>query len=462
MLFLSVQPASCQKIFYAALTLCMVLCSLLCVNPAQAQSFGAQSFTLDNGMQVVLIPNHRAPVVSHMVWYKSGAADEKRGKSGVAHFLEHLLFTGTKTIAPDTFSKIVKSHGGQDNAFTSQDFTGYYQNIAVEKLPLIMAMEADRMKNLLLSDELVVRERQVILEERSERTDNNPSARLGEAVKAALFVNHPYSVPVIGWRHEMEKLTRQDALDYYRAHYRPANAVLIVSGDITMDELRQLAETYYGGLSNPPHTAGYQRIWPDPAPLVTNQTIVLRDEKVQAPTYRRYYRAPRGMEAAELLSDILGQGTTSRLYRKLVVEMKIATSVGSGYDPVQRGPSSFLLYAVPAPGVEIATVEQALLAEINEVVANGVTQEELTDSKNRLINSAVYARDSLQYPAMVFGQALTAGFDMDYVEYWTARIENAVLDDVNNAAREILGADKYSVTGILLPPEQETAQKTTQ
>src|SRR5690606_16647971 len=150
MLFLSVQPANCQKIFYTVLTLCLVIGSLFCANPAQAQSFGAQSFTLANGMQVVLIPNHRAPVVSHMVWYKSGAADEKRGKSGVAHFLEHLLFTGTKTVEPDTFSKIVKSHGGQDNAFTSQDFTGYYQNIAVEKLPLIMAMEADRMKNLLL------------------------------------------------------------------------------------------------------------------------------------------------------------------------------------------------------------------------------------------------------------------------------------------------------------------------
>jgi zinc protease len=281
-------------------------------------------------------------------------------------------------------------------------------------------------------------------------------------VNSALFVNHPYGLPVIGWRHEMEELTRQDALDYYHAHYRPANAILIVSGDITPDELRRLAETYYGPLSNPPHTADYQRVWTDPAPLLADQTIVLRDEKVQAPTYRRYYRAPRGMEAAELLSDILGEGTTSRLYRKLVMEMKIATSVGSGYDAVQRGPSSFMLYAVPAPGIEIATVEQALLAEISEIAAKGVTQEELTTAKNRMINSAVYARDSLQYPAMVFGQALTAEFDMDYVEYWTARIENAALEDVNAAARDILGDGKPAVTGILLPPEKKMPQKTTQ
>ncbi len=458
MLFLSVQPVHCQKIFYTALTLCMVLCSLIFINPAQAQSFGAQSFTLENGMQVVLIPNHRAPVVSHMVWYKSGAADEKRGKSGVAHFLEHLLFTGTDTIEPDSFSKIVKSHGGQDNAFTSQDFTAYYQNIAVEKLPLIMAMEADRMKNLILSEETVTRERQVILEERSERTDNNPSARLGEAVNSALFVNHPYGIPVIGWRHEMEGLTRQDALDFYHANYRPANAILIVAGDITLEELRKLAESYYGVLSNPPETADYQRVWTEPAPLLADQRIVLKDEKVQAPTYRRYYRAPHGSEAAELLSDILGEGTTSRLYRKLVIEMKIATSIGSGYDAVQRGSSSFVLYAVPAPGVAIETVEKALLAEIDEIAANGVTQEELTTSKNRMINSAVYARDSLQYPAMVFGQALTAGFDMDYVEYWTERIENAALEDVNAAARDILGDGKAAITGILLPETQKTTQ----
>ncbi|TVQ82383.1 MAG: insulinase family protein [Micavibrio sp.] len=451
--FLSVSSVRCQKFFCALLCITAVFL-LFSTSSARAQTFGAESFTLDNGLKVVVIPNHRAPVVSHMLWYKTGAADEPRGKSGIAHFLEHLLFTGTKNIPPDEFSKIVKSHGGQDNAFTAQDYTGYFQNIAVEKLPLVMAMEADRMKNLVLSEELVTRERQVILEERSQRTDNIPAARLGEAVSSALFVNHPYSIPVIGWRHEMEGLSREDALDFYRRHYRPANAILIVAGDITAERLKKLANRYYGHLTNPPQTRQLQRVWPAPAPLEADKRITLRDATVQSPVYQRHYRAPAGSEALEILSDILGEGTTSRLYRALVVEQKVATSAGSSYNAVQRGLSRFALYAVPAPDSDIETVEKALLDEIRKLMSGGITDAELTESKNRLIDSADYARDSLQYPAQVFGRALTAGFDLDYVEYWTERIENISAQDVMEAAQSVFGNGQASVSGILLPAEE--------
>ena len=451
MSFLSRYAHRCQKLFCALAVFLTVLS--VTSQPVLASGFNPQSFTLDNGMQVLLVENHRAPVVTHMVWYKTGAADEPRGVSGVAHFLEHLMFTGTKNILPGTFSETIKKHGGQDNAFTSQDYTAYYQNISVDKLPMVMKMEADRMQNLQLDEDIVARERKVILEERNERTDNNPRAKLGEAANAALFVNHPYGIPVIGWRHEMEQLSLQDALDFYHQHYRPGNAILIVSGDIGLDNLRDLAEEYYGPLKNPEPFGKKptERKWTQAAPLVSDAVITLRDENVKTPLYKKTYRAPRGNAALELLSNVLGEGTTSRLYKKLVIEDKIATSVGSYYDPIQYGPGTFTLYAAPAPNATIAQVQDALGAAVADVVKNGVKAEELNDSQKRLMNAAIYARDSLQYPAMIFGRALTAGFDIDYIENWTTRIETATIDEVSNAAKIIFAEDNKPVTAILRP-----------
>ena len=230
----------------------LVLAALVLIavaGQARADLFNAETFTLDNGMQVVVIPDHRAPVVTHMVWYKVGSADEVARHSGLAHFLEHLMFKGTPDVPDGQFSYIVARNGGSENAFTSYDYTAYFQNVARDRLELVMELEADRMTNLILSEEDVQTERQVVLEERRMRVDNNPAAILGEQVRAAQFYIHPYGWPVIGWQHEIEALTHQDVIDFYKRHYAPNNAVLVVAGDITADELRPLAEAYYGSMS---------------------------------------------------------------------------------------------------------------------------------------------------------------------------------------------------------------------
>ena len=229
------------RLITALFGIATILVTVFAKSPSAAV-FNPESFVLKNGMQVVVISNRRAPVVSHMVWYKTGAADEPRGKSGIAHFFEHLMFKGTKSVPPGEFSKIIARHGGRDNAFTTQDYTAYFQIVARDKLDLVMRLEADRMRNLVLTDAEVLPERDVVLEERRSRTDNNPGSQLWEASRAALFLNHPYKIPVIGWKHEIERLTTKDALDFYRRYYVPNNAILIVAGDVNAKELKPLAE----------------------------------------------------------------------------------------------------------------------------------------------------------------------------------------------------------------------------
>ncbi len=437
----------CQKIFSLLLILLFFYPSLV-----QAEGFNAESFMLDNGMQVVLIENHRSPVVSHMVWYKVGAADEPIGSSGVAHFLEHLMFTGTKKILSGTFSETIKKHGGQDNAFTSHDYTAYYQNISVDKLPMVMEMEADRMQNLQLDKDIVARERNVVLEERSQRTDNSSRAKLREAMYSALFVNHPYSIPVIGWRHEIEQLNLEQAQEFYLRHYRPNNAILVVSGDVKLEELKVLAKTYYGSLKNPKkYSAGEVRKWSKPAPLKTNNRIILTDAKIQSPSYQKMYRAPRGSHALELLSNIIGEGSTSKLYKTLVVKEKLATEIATSYDSTQYGVSVFGIYARPAPNVPLEKLEGRIDDILSEIIEQGVTKEELSEAKNKLINASIYARDSLQYPAIIFGQALTSGFAIADVEDWSDNINSVTTEDVLLEIKKVFASDNKGVKGILLP-----------
>ncbi|MEO1422615.1 MAG: pitrilysin family protein, partial [Pseudomonadota bacterium] len=239
--------------------------ALFAASQAAHAAENVSSFTLENGLQVVVIEDDRAPVVTNMVWYKVGSADDPRGKSGIAHYLEHLMFKGTDELAPGEFSEIVAANGGQGNAFTSYDFTGYFQRIASDRLETVIRMEADRMRDLVISQDDWLAERAVVLEERASRVENSPSALLGEQRTAALYLHHPYAVPIIGWRHELEALTREDALEFYERFYAPNNAILVVAGDTTREEVRRLAETHFGPLdpsvdlpdrervSEPPH-----------------------------------------------------------------------------------------------------------------------------------------------------------------------------------------------------------------
>lgn len=424
------------------------------VSLAQARVFDPETFTLANGLQVVVIENHRAPIVTHMIWYKVGAADESVGESGNAHFLEHLMFKGTKTLAPGEFSEIIARNGGQENAFTSYDYTGYYQTVARDRLDIVMRYEADRMANLVLTDAVVLPERDVVLEERRSRVDNEPGSQLRETMQAALYLNHPYRLPVIGWENEIRNLSTETALAFYRRWYAPNNAVLVVAGDVNADEVRQLAEKYYGQV---PAKAVPDRRRPAEPPQYAARRVTLKSAQVRQPSLSISYLAPGhnspGGEhayALQILDRILGGGATSRLYRSLVVEQGLAAGTGSSYSATAYDLSSFNFYASPRPGVAMDKLEEALRAELSRVIRDGVTEAEVALAKRQLQASAIFARDSLSAAPNIFGRALTSGRSVEDVEAWPDRIGAVTVEQINAATRAVL-RDEQSVTGLLLP-----------
>ena len=442
-------------VFSRAMALAALVLALSGAGPAAlAGVFNPETFTLANGMQVVVVPNHRVPVVNHMVWYKVGSADDPAGKSGIAHFLEHLMFKGTKTLASGEFSRRVARNGGRENAFTSTDYTGYFQTVAVDRLELVMRMEADRMTNLVLTEEDVRTERLVILEERRQRTDNDPAAILSEHLNAALYVNHPYRIPVIGWEHEIRGLGRDDILAFYRQRYAPNNAILVVSGDIMADLLRPLAERYYGAIPGAPTPP---RARPQEPPHRAARIVVLEDPRVRQAAWSRSYLAPSYSAGAtehayplQVLAQILGGGATSRLYRSLVVERELATSAGAHYGAGRLGPSAFTVYARPRPGVGVEALQEAVDEQLERLLRDGIGEDEAERVKGRMRANAVYARDSLRAGGRVLGSALASGRTIDDVETWPERIGAVTVEDIDAAARAVL-RDGRSVTGRLLP-----------
>ncbi len=430
----------------------------IAAQPADAQIFNPTTFTLENGLQIVVIENHRAPVVTHMVWYNVGAADEPPGKSGVAHFLEHLMFKGTKKRAPGEFSKIIARNGGRENAFTSQDYTGYFQTIAADRLALMMELEADRMTGLVLTDGIIQPERQVVIEERRSRTESSPRALLSEQVSAATFSNHPYRLPIIGWEHEISALTRKEIIDFYQTWYAPNNAVLVVSGDVTPEQVRALAETHYGPI---PAKQLPPRVRPTEPPQHAPREVVLRDARVDQPSWSRRWLAPSYVAgdkqhayALEVLAQVLGGGSSSRLYSSLVIDQELAVSAGAWYSPDHLDRTTFGVAFSPRPGVDVDELAGALQEQVERFLKDGATDEEVARAKQRLVDSAVFARDSLSGPARIFGAALTTGQTVEDVEQWPARISAVTVEQVNAAARAVLRPET-STTGILLPLGEE-------
>ena len=424
------------------------------LSAARAAVFNPSTITLANGLQVVVIENHRAPVVTHMVWYRVGAADEVRGKTGIAHFLEHLMFKGTKTVAPGAFSEIVARLGGNENAFTTEDYTAYFQSVSVDHLEEMMKLEADRMVNLVLTDDVVLPERDVIVEERHQRVDNDAGSQLMEMARAALFLNHPYGIPTIGWENEMRGLTTADAIAWHQKWYEPGNAIVVISGDVTMDQVRPLAEKYYGTL---PATAVPVRARPDEPAQFAPRRVTKEDPRVQLASWSRLYQAPsyhRGAKehayALEVLAELLGGGTSSRLYRSLVVEQKVATGAGSSYDGDNLDLSTFSLYASAQSGGGVGAIEQAMDAEIARLLKDGTTEDEVRRAKVSLQAEAVKARDSLSGPARLVGAALATGSTIADIEAWPDRIAAVTVADVDAAAKAVFDIN-YSVTAILLP-----------
>ena len=457
-------PRSARRAIAFAAWLFLVLLGLP-FGVAQGGIFDPETFTLDNGMQVVVITNRRAPIVTHMVWYRVGAADELPGESGNAHFLEHLMFKGTETLGPGEFSEIIARNGGRENAFTSLDYTAYYQTVASDRLEIVMRHEADRMTNLVLTDDIVLPERDVVLEERRSRVDNSPAGKLSEMAQAALFVNHPYRIPVIGWEHEIEQLNTETALAFYRRWYAPNNAVLVIGGDVTAEEVRPLAEKYYGAIpardvpprarvAEPPHRAARRVVME--SPQVREPSLSLA---YLAPSYEKAGKDARADDpsgdnemayALQLLDEIMGGGPSSRLYRALVVEQGLAASAGSGYSALSFDWSQFRFYASPRPGKELAVLEEALRLQIAKLLAQGITEEELAAAKKRLVAGAVYARDSIDTAPRIFGSALTSGITVAQVEAWPERISAVTKEQVEAAARAVLRPER-SVTTLLKP-----------
>ncbi|WP_051231394.1 M16 family metallopeptidase [Kaistia adipata] len=415
----------------------------------------ASTFTLDNGLQVVVIPDHRAPIVTHMMWYKVGAADDPHGKSGIAHYLEHLMFKGTKNHPAGEFSAKVSEVGGVENAFTSADATAYYQTVAKDQLGMVMGYEADRMQGLQLTDAVVLPERDVILEERRMRTDNNPGSLLGEAMDAALFQNHPYGVPIIGWAHEIGQLTREDAVAQYERYYTPNNGILVIAGDVTADEVRKLAEDTYGKLPRRAEPGSRNRP-KEPDPL-TERSIVLRDQRVSQPSWTQVYLAPSYIsgqqgeaEALDILADVIGSGATSRLYRSLVVEQGLASAAGAYYsgDGLDYGRLGF--YATPRGDVPLDKVSAAVETVLADVREHGITEEELALAKKRTRAATIYSQDNQAMLARIFGSAMINGQSLEDVQDWARRIDAVTLADVSKVATKYLDK-RRSVSGSLLP-----------
>jgi len=428
--------------------------------PAQAED-QVTDFMLENGMQVVVVEDHRAPVVMHMVWYKAGSADEKPGVSGVAHFLEHLLFKGTDKLESGEFSATVAANGGRDNAFTSYDVTAYHQRVAADRLELMMTMESDRMVNIRLGEEEILTERDVIIEERNQRVENNPGALFREQLNASQYLNHGYGIPIIGWRHEMEALDLEDALEYYGTYYAPNNAILIVAGDVQPDEVKALAETYYGVIPANPDLP--ERARPSEPPQTSARRMEFYDARVAQPYVTRSYLAPernpgdqRGAAALTLLAELLGGGQTSVLSQKLQFEDKNSIYAAAWYRGTSLDATTFNLLTVPAPGIGMQEAEDAMDAVVAEFMETGVDEAHLERIKMQLRASQIYERDNVDSVANRYGRGLTSGLTIADIQEWPEILQSITPEEIMAAAETIFDRKK-SVTGWLLT-EEEAAQ----
>jgi len=423
--------------------------------PAQTPGPEISHFTLKNGLEVVVIPDRRVPVVTHMVWYRVGSADEPPGVSGIAHFLEHLMFKGTEKNPEGKFSKVLATIGAQENAFTTADYTGYYQRVAKEHLQQVMEFEADRMTGLVLTDANVLPERDVVLEEFNMRVANNPDARLAEQMMAALYLNHPYGRPVIGWRQEIEKLDREDALAFYKRFYAPNNAILVIAGDVDVNEIRPMVEKAYGGIPAQPAIAA-QRVRPQEPVPAAPRTVTLSDPRVEQTGLRRYYLVPSSTTAAagegpalDVLAQLMGGGSNSYLYRALVIDRQLAVNAGAGYQGTSLDPSQFSISVSPKPGAEFSQIEQAIDGVIADVIQNPARAEDLERVKTQLIAEAIYAQDNQATLARWYGGALTTGRNIDDIRSWPDRIRAVTAEQVRDAAQKWLEKNR-SVTGYLI------------
>jgi len=409
-----------------------------------------QEFKLDNGLKLIVQEDHRSPVVVSQVWYRAGSLDEVNGKTGVAHVLEHMMFKGTKQVKAGQFSRLIAAAGGKENAFTSTDYTCYFQQLEKSHLPLSFKLEADRMANLQLTDEEFAKEIKVVMEERRWRTDDKPQSKVNEAFQGTVYRAHPYSRPVIGFMNDLENMTADDAREWYHNWYAPNNATLVVVGDVKADEVYQLAKQHFGKLK--------AKALPVRKPQVEPEQIGERRTVVKAPAKLPYllmgYHVPALNDpktdwepyALEVLAGVLSGNPAARLNQRLVRESQLAIDASAGYDLMARGHQSvFALDATPSEGKTVAELEAALLQQIEEIKVSGVTTEELDRVKAGVIAADVYKRDSMFYQGMQIGTVETIGFSWKILEDYPNKLRAVTPEQVKAVARKYLLKDNLTV-----------------
>ena len=439
---------------WLAIMLLMANITLALANQAKSGPlFDAKSFRLDNGLDVIVVPYQRPGLVIHMLAYRVGAADEPPGQSGIAHLLEHMMFQGTAHLPDGDYKKKIARLGGEQNAYTGQDVTAYFVAIAQEHLGTIMQMEAERMVKLNLNPDHLATERKVVLEERLLRLENSPDGLLLEAMQAALYRNHPYGLPVIGWEHEIKELDIDSLKTFYHRWYQPHNAILVLAGDISPQKGYTLAKEHYGQLDSQPMLP---RKRPREPPLKVNQRVSLVSRQATVPSFIRIWPAPpaRGSDyenglALSVATSILGEGATSHLYQALVIDEPIAASIDIGYNKRSRDSSDVTLWAQPLPGVELERLEQAIDHVLSDFLDSGPRAQDLHHAKKRLRVQAVFARDDPSAAAHVLAQSLGADFSLSEIQGWVDNVDAIGADAVLKAARAVLRLPH--VTGHLLP-----------
>lgn len=418
----------------------------------EAKLFNAKSFTLSNGLEVVVVENKRAPVISSMIWYDVGSADEEYGKSGLAHFLEHLMFKGTKKFPGSTFSNFISKNGGSENAFTSYDYTAYFQTISSDKIEEVIEMEADRMKNLILTNEQVETEKKVILEERNQRIDSRPSSILDQDMRKSLFPNHTYGIPIIGWNHEIRNLTYDDVIGFYNKYYKPSNAKLILSGNIDYDRAKTIAKKYFGNISSTKNKT--ERNYLKDPEILSNINVTLDHQDVKQTVWKRIYKSKSIVEsitkgiALDFGLEIIAGGKTSFLYKKLVEEKKLFSSVGGYYQGFTKGPATVYFYAIPIEDLSESQIKIEIDTALEDAIKIGISDEEFDRKKKKYYYNSIYQRDSIGQPAQILGEALSIGLSLDQTLNWDRYIESLTIDDVMNELKVFI-KNKDFVTGIL-------------
>lgn len=424
------------------------------------QAVPVEKFALSNGMQVLVLPNARLPAVTHILFVRAGGGDDPYGKSGLAHFLEHLMFSGTKKYPEGTYDRAIARVGGEQNAYTMRDYTAYYATVPKAELKHVMAMEADRLMHLEINDAHAARELQVITEERHTRVDNKAPDLLAEQVDAMTFLNHPYGRPLIGWPEDMASFTAADARQFFKTYYRASNLLLVVAGDVSPRDVQRMAQDYYGQL---PAGKAPLRAWPQEPKQRMTRHGEMEDAKAKEPRLMRQYVAPsvHDGDAAlttplSVLSQYLGGGSTSLLYRRLVMEQKLATAVEVSYDPLDVGPSLLRIWTVPNEGVSLEQLEKGLDAALEEALGSLPNEADVTRAKTQLKAEIVFAQDGLEPLAHLMGQLFMVGKDENYFYDWAERIDVVRATDLLQAAQTVLDPQRR-VTGYLLPGQVAAA-----